>query len=64
MAAKKKPVAEQCWGKAPTDLKDHPFYGLELDEEQKAFRDAIWSKENLIVFANAKAGTGKTLVAV
>ena len=64
MAAKKKPATEQCWGKAPTDLKDHPFYGLELDEEQKSFRDAIWNKENLIVFANAKAGTGKTLIAV
>ena len=34
---------------APKDLKKHPFYGFELDEEQKAFRDAIWDDEKLIV---------------
>jgi predicted ribonuclease YlaK len=48
---------------APKTLDDHPFYGLELDEEQKVFRDAIWDDEHLIVFCNAKAGTGKTLIA-
>jgi predicted ribonuclease YlaK len=48
---------------APRDLKDHLFYGLILDDEQKAFRDAIWDPEKLIVFCNAKAGTGKTLIA-
>ena len=48
---------------APKDLKKHPFYGLVLDDEQKIFRDAIWSPDNLIVFCNAKAGTGKTLIA-
>lgn len=47
----------------PRNLKDHPFYGLVLDEEQKVFRDAIWSEDKLIVFCNAKAGTGKTLIA-
>lgn len=47
----------------PRDLSDHPFYGLELDDQQKAFRDAIWNPENLIVFCNAKAGTGKTTIA-
>ena len=49
MAAKKKPVTEQNWGKAPKDLKDHPFYGLELTDEQKHFRDAIWDKDKYIV---------------
>lgn len=49
---------------APKDLKKHPFYGFELDDEQKAFRDAIWDDEKLIVFCNAKAGTGKTFIAV
>ena len=44
---------------APKDLKEHLFYGLILDDEQKAFRDAIWNPEKLIVFCNAKAGTGK-----
>ena len=47
----------------PRDLIDHPFYGLELDDQQKAFRDAIWNPENLIVFCDAKAGTGKTTIA-
>lgn len=47
----------------PETLNNHPFYGLELDEEQQAFRDAIWSKDKLIVFCNAKAGTGKTTIA-
>ena len=44
---------------APKDLNNHPFYGLDLDDEQKAFRDVIWDNEHLIVFCNAKAGTGK-----
>ncbi len=48
---------------APKTLKDHPFYGFELDDEQIAFRDAIWNPEKLIVFCNAKAGTGKTFIA-
>ena len=47
----------------PETLEDHPFYGIHLDEQQKKFRDAIWSKDKLIVFCNAKAGTGKTLIA-
>lgn len=47
----------------PTTLSKHPFYGLQLDEQQQAFRDAIWNKDKLIVFCNAKAGTGKTLIA-
>ena len=49
---------------APKNLNKHPFYGFELDEEQKIFRDAIWDSEKLIVFCNAKAGTGKTFIAV
>ena len=48
---------------APKDLKDHPFYGIALDDDQKVFRDAIWNPEKLIVFCNARAGTGKTLIA-
>lgn len=47
----------------PENLDNHPFYGLELDDEQKAFRDAIWSKDKPIVFCNARAGTGKTTIA-
>lgn len=48
---------------APKTLKDHPFYGFELDAEQKAFRDAIWNPEKLIIFCNSRAGTGKTFIA-
>ncbi len=48
----------------PETLKDHPFYGIKLDPEQQVFRDAIWDKSKDIIFANAKAGTGKTLVSV
>lgn len=47
----------------PADLSNHPFYGMHLDEHQAAFRDAIWDDGKLIVFCNAKAGTGKTLIA-
>ena len=47
----------------PETLLEHPFYGFKLDEEQQIFRDAIWNKDKLIVFCNARAGTGKTTIA-
>lgn len=47
----------------PETLTGHPFYNLDLDEYQEKFRDAIWNPDKLIVFCNAKAGTGKTLIA-
>ena len=47
----------------PQTLDEHPFYGLVLDEEQKIFRDAIWNDDKLIIFCNAKAGSGKTVIA-
>lgn len=40
------------------------FYGLTLDEQQRKFVDAILSPANTIVFCNAKAGTGKTTLAM
>ena len=51
-------------GDVPKTLKKHPVYGFKLDEQQSEFRDAIWDESKLIVFANARAGTGKTLIAV
>ncbi len=48
----------------PETLEGHPFYGLELDDEQKAFRDAIWSQDKRLFFVNSIAGSGKTLTAV
>lgn len=47
----------------PETLLEHPFYGFKLDEEQQIFRDAIWDKDKVIVFCNARAGTGKTTIA-
>ena len=40
------------------------FYGLILDQDQKAFVDAIMDQNKTIVFCNAKAGTGKTTLAM
>lgn len=49
--------------RVPQTLSGHPFFGLELDQKQEEFRDAIWNPEKLIVFCNAMAGTGKTTIA-
>lgn len=40
------------------------FYNLTLDEGQENFVRAVKSPENSIVFCNAKAGTGKTTIAM
>lgn len=52
------------FGNAPENLDKVPFFDLKLDPDQKKFRDAIWDKEKLVVFADAAAGTGKTTIAV
>ena len=57
--AKKKTVD---YTDVPETLEDHPFYGLILDDDQKKFRDAIWDKDKLIVFCDARAGSGKTTI--
>ena len=62
MATKKKPIPE-FYGEPPKTLDGHPFYGLQLDEEQQKFANAIWSPDIDIVFCNARAGTGKTTIA-
>lgn len=48
----------------PETLNGHYFFGLTLDDEQKVFRDAIYDDNNDIIFCDAKAGCGKTLIAV
>lgn len=60
--AKKKQVslAESIPDKIYADM----FYGYQLDEEQLAFANSIWNPNIDIVFCNARAGTGKTTVAV
>ena len=47
----------------PQKIEDCLFYGLELDDEQFQFANAIWSPDIDIVFCNARAGTGKTTIA-
>ena len=44
---------------APATLDNNQFYGIKLDDEQRAFRDAVWNKDIDIVFVNSRAGTGK-----
>ena len=48
----------------PQTLTDHVFFGMKLDEQQAEYRDAIWDPEKLVVFCDAKAGSGKTQIAV
>ncbi len=40
------------------------FYQFELDPDQKAFVKAMLDPEKLVVFCDAKAGTGKTTLAM
>lgn len=49
---------------APKDLQNEPFYDLILDDEQKAFRDAIWDPNIKFVSVDAVAGSGKTTIAI
>lgn len=55
---------EQGFVAPPKTLDGHIFYGLQLDPSQKEFRDAIWDDNIDIVFVDAKAGSGKTTIAV
>lgn len=61
--ATKKRQTQDTYDRPPKTFDDHPFYGLNLDEEQLAFANAIWNPDIDIVFCNAKAGTGKTTIA-
>lgn len=63
MAAKKK-VQQEYYGEAPRTIDNANFYGMKLDPDQLVFANAIWNPENLIVFCDSKAGTGKTTIAV
>lgn len=63
MAAKRKPMFES-YGEAPKAIDDRPFYSLDLDQDQKKFVNAILNPDNTIVFCNARAGTGKTTLAM
>lgn len=58
MASKKKNTTDFSSDRPPKVIGD-AFYGLQLDEEQLAFANAIWNPDIDIVFVDAKAGTGK-----
>ena len=62
MAGKKKSTTVAA-NDIPQNLSEHPFYGIELDEEQMVMANTIWDPNIDIVFVNARAGTGKTMVA-
>lgn len=64
MAKKNNDTLNAIKEQKPETLEDHAFYGLRLDENQRDFRDAIWSPNLLAVFCNSKAGSGKTTVAL
>lgn len=63
MATKKKAITNEH-GEVPKNIDDRPFYSLDLDNDQKKFVNAILNPNNTIVFCNAKAGTGKTTLAM
>ena len=63
MATKKQPVSSTK-EKPPREIDNSSFYGITLDDEQLVFANTIWSEDKDIIFCNAKAGSGKTLVAV
>lgn len=62
--ATKKRTDSSLASEPPQNLDGHPFYGIPLDPEQRAFANAIWNPNIDIVFCNSKAGTGKTTIAV
>lgn len=64
MATKKKVINEEDYGEAPRVIDDRPFYNFILDEDQKKFVNAILNPNNTVIFCNAKAGTGKTTLAM
>ena len=64
MATKKKSTMPDFSQDRPKDMSESPFYGMTLDQEQLNFANAIWNPNIDIVFCNARAGTGKTTIAV
>lgn len=63
MAQKRKNASDFSCEKPPQSIGD-AFYGLQLDKDQLIFANAIWNPDIDIVFVDAKAGTGKTTIAV
>lgn len=60
-----KKTAQMKYDECPTSIShDDPFFGLTLDDDQLAFVNAMLDRDVLFCGVNAKAGTGKTLLAV
>jgi group I intron endonuclease len=62
MAKKKQFVVDV--NDVPETLENHPFYGLELDDEQRKLVNAVWKRDKKLYLVNSIAGSGKTLMAV
>lgn len=60
MAKRKNNLSEPYNYCPPEDM----FFGLELNDDQKIFRDEIMNGDKQVVVANATAGSGKTLLAI
>lgn len=54
----------QTLSRLPENFNDRPFYGLTLDDDQLKLANTIIDPNVDVVFVNAKAGTGKTTIAV
>ena len=63
MATKKKSPVETNPGSPPKVI-ERQFYGLQLDDEQLAFANAIWSPDIDIVYCDSAAGAGKSTISV
>ena len=61
---RKKKFSEAMGDTLPKRIDECLFYGFELDMEQERFANAILNSEIDIIFCNARAGTGKTTIAV
>ena len=59
-----KKMAKVDYTDVPETLDNHPFYGLELDDEQRKLVDAVWKRDKKLYLVNSIAGSGKTLMAV
>lgn len=53
----------ETYDNPPETLKNHPFFGLELDSEQRKLVDSVWAREKKVYLIDAIAGSGKTLMA-
>lgn len=63
MATRKKSLVETAPGNPPKVI-ERAFYGLQLDDEQLEFANAIWNPDIDIVYCDSAAGAGKSTIAV